>query len=347
MNKLAICLILCIAAVACFRVEDEFKSFMKKYGKSYSAQEFPRRFANFKASLERMKKSARRSPLATFAPNKFSDLSVDEFRFLYLMNRTQSVTQNMAVSCLANGVTAESSGYKAGAVPASWDWRSQNKVTPVKNQEQCGSCWAFSTVGSIESGYAIKNNVAATQQFSEQMVVDCSHDCIIEEGQSVCNQGCNGGWMWSAMTDIMAWGGLETETAYPYTGEDGNCEMNPPYMAPLKNYTCLSVPNGADETTLMPTYLTKVGPLSIALNADLLMDYSSGIVNPQQGDCDGTSLDHAVLIVGYNVDQTSQTPFWIVKNSWDTTWGEQGYFRIVKGSGACGLNNAVVSPIMG
>jgi len=169
----------------------------------------------------------------------------------------------------------------------------------------------------------------------------------MEEGQSVCNSGCGGGWMWNAMTDIMTWGGLESEDAYPYTGEDGTCQMAGPYYAALKNYTCLSTPNGADETTLMPTFLVNAGPLSIAMNADLLMDYSSGIVNPSStDDCDPTSLDHALLLVGYGTDSTTGTSYWIVKNSWNTSWGEAGYFRIARGTGACGLNNAVVSPIL-
>jgi len=152
--------------------------------------------------------------------------------------------------------------------------------------------------------------------------------------------------MWNAMTDIMSWGGLETQASYPYTGEDGTCQMSGPYLAPLKNYTCLSVPNGADEAVLMPTFLVNKGPLSIAFNADLIMDYSNGIVNPSSvEDCDPTSLDHAVLIVGYDTDP-SGINYWIVKNSWSATWGESGYFRIARGTGACGLNNAVVSPIL-
>jgi C1A family cysteine protease len=186
--------------------------------------------------------------------------------------------------------------------------------------------------------------VPATKQFSEQQIVDCSQGCVMEEGQQVCNSGCNGGWMWSAMTDIMSWGGLETEQAYPYTAEDGTCHKQAPYFAALRNYTCLSTPNGADETNLMPTFLVNKGPLSIAMNADVLMSYSSGIINPSKADCDPTTLDHALLIVGY--DNTASVPHWIVKNSWATSWGEKGYFRIAKGKNACGIANAVVSPIL-
>jgi len=332
-------------------LEAEFNAWMKKFDKSYGQKEYPRRFANYKATLERIKRNSKKSPMTQYAPNKFADLTVEEFKFMYLMNKTSTPRQQLAISCLANGVTAEAAGYRPNVnLPASYDWRTTNKVTPVEDQGQCGSCWTFSTGGCLESAYAIKSNVPATLVLSKQQIVDCSHACCMEVGQQVCNQGCSGGWMWNAMTDIMSWGGLETQEQYPYTAEDGTCQMTGPYYVPLKNYTCLSYgnsSNGADEGTLMPTFLINAGPLSIAFNADMIMDYSGGIVNPSSvDDCDPTTLDHAVLIVGYGTDSSSGTPFWIVKNSWGQSWGENGYFRIVKGSGACGLNNAVVSPIL-
>jgi cathepsin F len=335
-----------IALAVALSQREQFDNYLQQFGKSYTGAEYETRVKNFQASLIRIRQNQRKSPMTTFGLTRFSDMSVAEFKSVYLMNATKVVGDNLAVSCLANGVSAERDPSMR-ALPTSWDWRTQKKVTPVKDQGECGSCWAFSTIGSLESAYAIKNKVPATQQFSEQMIVDCSHGCCEELGQTVCNQGCDGGWMWNAMTDIISWGGVMTETSYPYTGEDGTCSMKAPYMAKLKNYTCLSVPNGADETTLMPQYLVSAGPLSIALNADLMMDYVNGIINPgSDDDCDPTSLDHAVLIVGYGVDSATKTAFWIVKNSWNQSWGENGYFRIVKGSGACGLNNAVVSPIL-
>jgi len=348
--KSLLVLTLCLAVVSAITIEAEFQSWMKQYGKTYSAAEYPIRYANYKATLERIKQQSKASPNTVFAPNQFSDLSVEEFRFLYLMNRTSKPAQRMAISCLANGVTAEQAGYKADAkaVPASWDWRSKNKVTPVENQEQCGSCWAFSVAGCLESAYAIKSGTNANTVLSKQQIVDCSHACIMEEGQVVCNQGCSGGWMWSAMTDVMFWGGLELQKDYPYTAQDGSCTMHTPYYAQMTNYTCLSVPDGADETTLMPTFLVNSGPLSIALNADLMMSYVKGIIKGG-ADCETTQLDHAVLIVGYGTEAEGSDAgvnYWIVKNSWDTTWGEKGFFRIQKGTGACGLNNAVVSPIL-
>jgi len=224
-------------------------------------------------------------------------------------------------------------------------------VTPVKDQGECGSCWAFSTIGNIESQWAIKGH--SLTQFSEQMLVDCSHGCSDEPPYgAVCNQGCNGGWQWNAYSDIMVWGGVETETQYPYTGVDGTCKNNSRlFQAPIKNYTCLTTPktNGADEDQ-MAAFLVKNGPLAIAMDAGYLQDYSSGVIDPWFGwECDGSQLDHALLLVGFGVQSSEifgDTPFWIIKNSWASSWGESGYFRIIRGKGACGLNNAVSTVVM-
>jgi len=183
------------------------------------------------------------------------------------------------------------------------------------------------------------------------MIVDCSTACVEEMGELVCNQGCNGGWMWSAMTDIMGWGGLETEEAYPYTsgeGASGPCKMDNStntLLAKISNYTCI----GTNET-IMAVNLVSRGPLSIAMNSTLLDDYDYGIIDPYFPDyeCSGAWLDHALLIVGYGTESSvlGDTPFWIVKNSWGEDWGENGYFRIYRGDGVCGINNAVTCAIL-
>jgi len=148
----------------------------------------------------------------------------------------------------------------------------------------------------------------------------------------------------------MAWGGLETETQYPYAGVTGTCHNNSKYyIAPIKNYTCLSGPDPADETQLQ-AFVYQNGPVSIALDATLLMDYSSGIINPYfpNYQCDPTVLDHALMIVGWGQesDWFGVTPFWIVKNSWGPSWGENGYFRIYRGENLCGIANAVSAVVM-
>jgi len=160
-------------------------------------------------------------------------------------------------------------------------------------------------------------------------------------------------WGWLAMErffDVMAWGGLQTEAEYPYTATTGTCRQNATqYVAPIKNYTCLSGPDPADEAQLQ-AYLYNNGPVSIALDASYLQDYTSGIIDPwfPSEECDPTALDHALLIVGWGEESGwfGVTPYWIVKNSWSTTWGMSGYFLIERGSNVCGIANAVSAVIM-
>jgi len=269
----------------------------------------------------------------------------------------QKVTpQQFATACLANGVDKQLDYTKEElkAVPTAWDWRTtggknnSGVVTPVKDQSSCGSCWAFSTTGAIESAWALRGNPMA--QFSEQLIVDCSHGCSMVDGQSVCNAGCNGGFQWNAFLDIMTWGGLVTEDSYPYTGETGTCQMPKKFMSPIKNYTCLSGPNPADEEQLR-AYIYTNGPVPIALDAGLLQFYFGGIVDPffPSLECDPNSLDHALLIVGWGQELNwigRMTPYWIVKNSWSASWGEEGYFLIARNYNMCGIANAVSAVLM-
>jgi len=299
---------------------------------------------NFKATLGRINMYSKQNKHAKFGVNKFSDQSVTEFSRTHKMQKMNA--QALATSCLAKGVSADLD-YNVSDVPTSFDWRTKGAVTPIKDQGQCGSCWTFSTTGNIEGQYFLKTGTLLS--FSEQMLVDCSKGCCNIDGfGNVCNQGCNGGWQWNTFFDIVNWGGIEQESQYPYTASDGACNMNVSLLtAKIKNYDCLSNVNGdgnpANEDQ-MAAYIQQHGPISIALDATYLMDYSSGIVDPWfEDECDPTQLDHALLIVGWGVEKGifETTPYWIVKNSWGASWGESGYFRIYRGSNVCGIANAV------
>jgi cathepsin F len=325
-----------------------------KHNKMYATlNEHNTRFNNYcssKARIARMNEEAIKAKVSTrFAVNKFSDLTQEEFRATFtgmagFEGTRATLGQVVVQSCLTNGVTKKR--FSVEALPAAFDWAAQGKVSPVKDQGQCGSCWTFSTTGNIESQYIIKQNKQIL--LSEQAVVDCSHACSNVTGYGpVCNQGCNGGWPWAAMADVKTWGGLPTETAYPYTAQTGTCHMNGMQLnVPLANVTCISGPNAAPEPT-MQAWLVNHGPLSIAINADPLQDYSSGIITPgwEYGKCSGKQLDHAVLLVGYGTEKgwTANTDFWNVKNSWGADWGEKGYFRLQRGVGLCGINEAVTT----
>jgi len=343
-----------VDAIAKFKRTDEqlktmWQDYIEKFGKDYTTEEYETRYKNFLGSVDRIERrnQLRKGRGAVYGLTKFADMSPKEFQEKRLMKKRPAA--NMATSCLANGVLSPQ--VSATGIPPSFDWRTKNVVTPVKNQADCGSCWAFSTTGNIESQWAIKGNPLT--EFSEQLLVDCSTGCSMEEGQSVCNSGCDGGWQWNAYVDIMSWKGVELETKYPYTGQDGQCALNKSLaVAPIKNYTCITTPNGnpADEDQ-MAAILVANGPLAIAMDAGELEDYDSGIIDPWFGSwsCDPTQLDHAILIVGYGVESSEiwgNTPYWIVKNSWGSDWGENGYFRIIRGYGSCGLNAAVSSVIM-
>jgi cathepsin F len=326
------------------KVKAQFDEYIADYGKTYlpGSQEYQTRLRNFAATLKRIEEYTAKQPSAKFGINKFSDMSLDEFAKFRTNGGRKDSAAGLATACIAQGVL--SPVMDTTNAPASFDWRTKGMVTAVKDQGQCGSCWAFSTTGSIESAWAIKGNTLT--EFSEQEIVDCSAGCCMVEQYNVCNQGCDGGWPWSAFYDIMSWKGVELESVYPYTAQDGTCKRTAKNtLAPVKNYTCVTTPNGspADENQ-MAAFLVANGPLSVALNAGLLMSYTSGIITDPDNSCDGTQLDHAVLIVGYGTQ--SGTNFWIVKNSWNTDWGEQGYFRMQKGAGVCGINNAVSHPIM-
>lgn len=338
--------VIVLVAVIGLVAADSFGDYVKKYNKPYAADasEYAKRKAIFQANVAEIRRKSmqllRQNTQPWMGINEFTDMTAEEFRQSGRVMKNK--VQADARSCLAHGVTADMSRLNISAAPAEFDWRTKGVVNPVQNQGQCGSCWTFSTIAAVESAVAIKSG--KLQKFSEQELVDCSHSCIVESGQQVCNQGCDGGWMWSALDDLVAWKGQELEADYKYTAETGTCKRTDhTAYSPISNYTCLSGPKVANETE-MAAFLAANGPLSIAMDAGILQSYTSGIIKPAAGDCTKTQLDHAILIVGYGTQGT--TPYWIVRNSWGESWGEKGYFRIIRGKGACGLNAGVVFPVV-
>jgi hypothetical protein len=204
------------------------------------------------------------------------------------------------------------------SAPSSIDWTTRGAVTPVKDQGQCGSCWAFSTTGSTEGAYQIATGKLVS--LSEQELVDCA--------ASYGNQGCNGGLMDDGFQYLQAKGD-ETETSYSYTGATGTCSSTKQQAANgiakgiVTSYHDVT-PNS--ESALQAAVAQ--GPVSIAIEADQsgFQFYKSGVFS---GTC-GTKIDHGVLVVGYGTDGGSE--YWKVKNSWGTTWGQAGYIMLAKGS---------------
>merc|ERR1711973_213420 len=217
---------------------------------------------------------------------------------------------------------------------SSVDWRQKNAVTPVKNQGNCGSCWAFSTTGSVEGAAAIASGQLIS--LSEQQLVDCS--------KAEHHGGCNGGLMDYGFQYIEDNHGITTEQDYAYTARDGTCngEKAAHHVVTVTDYK--DVPrNNPDQLQ----QAVSQGPVSIAIEADksVFQLYKEGVFS--DSGC-GTNLDHGVLVVGYGTDAGQD--YWIVKNSWGATWGEQGYIRLGKtesGAGMCGMYEQPSYPVSG
>jgi len=204
-------------------------------------------------------------------------------------------------------------------------------VTPVKNQQQCGSCWAFSTVENIESMWCKKNSLDCTTftPLSVQEIVDCD----------TTDSGCSGGWPYDAYQFVISEGGLETDANYPYTAQNGNCNFQANLVAVTISSWKYATTN-SDETTLQAN-LVGWGPLSVCVDAEPWQDYTGGVM--MAADC-GSSIDHCVQLVGY--DMTQSTPFWIVRNSWGTDWGENGYIRLQYGQDTCAVADVATSSVI-
>ena len=322
MNKFIIVLLLAI--VAC---EDEFDTvifkgfqrFIKKYNKKYSSiNEFLARYEVFRRNVMAVYQTNEEVTYRT-GITKFSDLTKQEFAKIYL-------NLNYDAMAMANfePVTVKVSN----AAPTTYDWRDHGRVSAVKDQGSCGSCWAFSTVANLEGLYAEKKGTIKT--FSEQMLVDCD----------TSDSGCNGGLMEYAFTWLKKNGGIMTDTDYPYKGTKGTCRSDKTKYVDMtitgykKLGSSYSTWSAVDEDEVKE-FLYETGPLAIALNADPLQTYSSGILDLTSAKCPTSGINHAVTLVGYG---TGSLDYWIVKNSWGKNWGESGYFRIRRGNGTCGIN---------
>jgi len=256
----------------------------------------------------------------TLAMNEFGDMPFEEFHAKYTgykgLRRAYARSQNMPA--LTN-VAADSV-----------DWTEKGAVTPVKNQGQCGSCWAFSTTGAVEGAWEIKNGNLVS--LSEQELMDCSK----AEG----NESCEGGLMDDAFEFIIKNKGICSETDYPYKMRDETSCKTCSVVAHISSFQ--DVQQSEDE--LMKAVTQQ--PVAVAIEADqeAFQFYSSGVMT---GDC-GTNLDHGVLAVGYGT--LDGTQYWKVKNSWGENWGMKGYILIEKGKaqsgGQCGILMAASFPVV-
>jgi cathepsin L len=301
---------------------DNFLDFMDTHNKTYENDDLMYRFKVFSNNLKKIESHNMNNDWK-MGLNSYADMTAHEFRCA--TNHGCFVDEEgrhigRGVRGLPGSCNAKMT--KNIDVMDSIDWREKGAVTAVKNQGQCGSCWSFSATGAMEGAWAIATGNLVS--LSEQQLVDCS----LRYG----NMACNGGLMDNAFKYAID-NGMCSEEEEPYKGEKNSCEKCSPQVF-MKS--CVDVtPNDQEDLLSAVSH----GPVSIAIEADTryFQFYKSGVLD--SNDC-GTNLDHGVLIIGYGTE--GDKPYWLVKNSWGTSWGENGYVKILRSNstndgGICGI----------
>jgi C1A family cysteine protease len=294
----------------------QFTHFQDRFTKKYeNIEELQTRFQIFRHNLRDIViHNLDQTQNFTMGVNQFTDLTPEEFKSQWVGGLKTQVG--------SYGCKTFTSG--ASGVPATVDWRNKGAVTSVKDQGQCGSCWTFSATGAIEGAWAI--SMGQLVDLSEQELVDCA------TGVSYGSHGCNGGQMEGAFKFVIA-NGQCTLASYPYTAKDGTCQK----CTAVAHISYCSDVKPNDQVSMKAAVAQQ--PVAVAIEADTryFQSYSGGILTSSS--C-GTTLDHGVLTVGYGEENGQK--YWLVKNSWGTSWGDMGYVKIARSEstndpGICGI----------
>jgi len=320
--------VLLVCCHASFLSENEYQSLFTSWtvhhSKNYEIDAFFKRYSIFKQNLDYINEHNAKNMSFQMEMNRFGDLTFDEFSTTYKGRPVRSestVSSSSFVPISADRVGA------GGAL----DWRTKGAVSPIQDQGQCGSCYSFSGIASIEGAWALKKG--ALIKLSEQQVVDCS--------RSLGNEGCNGGYEKNVFQYVINNRGIGTSAKYPYTGRDNQACKGSTNPSVVTISSQKSIP--ANNENAMMTAV-QLGPISIAVDASHSFQFYSRGVFDDRG-C-GTSLDHAINIVGFGTDTTTGKDYWIVRNSWGTSWGESGYIRVIRNKNMCGLALDSVYPVV-
>jgi len=302
--------------------ETQFLQFMHDYNRTYVGLEFQQRLSIFVENLAEIETLNKLEGSEVFGVGKFADMSKEEFkkRLGYRRSNSSDVSRNFPVRIPT-----------ISSLPSSFDWRDKNAVTAVKDQGDCGSCWAFSTVEEVESRWFLNGNTMRV--FSPQQIVSCDKRDL----------GCDGGDTLTAYKYIEEAGGLTLERDYPYksgdSGNTGRCEERKVKIVggsvKSKEWATPSCDTGRcnhQDEDLLAKNLVEKGPVSICVNAERWQHYKRGVMSSAScGSHAADDLDHCVQLVGFSDD------YWMVRNSWNTDWGVEGYIHLKMGGNTCGV----------
>ncbi|CAF5039154.1 unnamed protein product, partial [Rotaria sp. Silwood1] len=321
-------------------IKNIWSHFKSKHNRSYhSSEEENKRFNTFHGHLKYVLES-NNNETCTFKLelNDYADWTVEEFKAKKTGLKVDSITKRNArdIGKDEDSLPENTDNFDEGRPPmrrlkrqtvyTSFDWRSKYVVSSVKDQKECGSCYAFATTAVLESLYARKWGSNYLTNFSPQEIVDCS--------TSYGNYGCDGGNYRPCLNYLSARGNkITTLSSYPYVGYEKVCQTSSSSSAYLGSIQAWQVPTGDEKT--MASALVNYGPLWVALYASSqqFMFYRSGVLSVSGCPNSVYYLDHAVVAVGYGYDSTYGMNYWIIKNSWSQYWGENGYIRIAKDRG--------------
>lgn len=328
--------IACLVLVSQSVVGLEWSEFKVKHNVEYKNKlEESMRRAIFEANKEQVERfNEEKAGEAGFelGLNHLSDRTSDEIGQRLGLRLSQSIN-------LKNSPKAELlletllAGVKDDDLPASVDWtKVEGRVTSVKEQGHCGSCWAFSATGALEGQMKVRNLTMVP--LSEQNLIDCSQS----------NQGCDGGLPINAWHDIFLEKGIESEAEYPYRAKVGHCQFEKAKSVFTDVYGVI-LDQGHED--LLQKVVAVYGPVSVGIDGSQhsFKHYKAGIYHDENCRNDLIGLDHAVLVVGYGTDEKTKKDYWLVKNSWSSKWGEEGYVRMARNANnSCGIATLAMFP---
>jgi C1A family cysteine protease len=330
-----------------FEKSQLFEEFKRRHSKKYLTEEEElNRFSIFKNNIMKIDVLNSNQPLARYDITRFADLTDEEFASINGVTGSKEYKLMMKEQIeQAKSKEGKEKAHLIGYVPydevklnlvsesnlpESFDWRQKGVVTGVKNQGLCGACWAFAGAGDMEGTWALKTGNLIS--LSEQYLTSCD----------IKDDGCEGGMMSNAYQWVITNGGTESEEAYPFIsgadGEQGVCKaISAALPVTISGWTLVEAKTAEEMKAMLITH----GPIAVAINASQMQFYSSGIDIP--GVCLWSDVNHGVLLVGYGNEKGHD--YWIVKNSWGSDWGEQGYYRISTLNGACGINELPIKSL--